>query len=467
MVRRIVSSETVLKPKVTRHVTDTSLRESTVGQKKSDELQGTATPSVEQLTLEKLRLEIRNLKTKWYKQPLIWLTIVTTVTAVLALFYQMSIAEYRKVKLEYEVLESKNELRAYREKIENLRQAVTAQEASNLSNQLNPTTTHDEINRQELAGLLSAHSILESNGKEGERAELSGVDFRNLASAQLIDANLAGAILAEANFQNLKLTRTNLEKAILTRANFQGADLSGANLSDADLSRADLSNTLLLETKFSNANFDGVNLSGAVFEPRSLPRIETFDSVLGLSEVRFDRPSSLYELRRQLRNAGLRLQERQVTYVLNRVSIRKRFTAEGLLRYVLFEITCAWGLSPGRALKILVLIMLCFSLVYTYVVRYPSDYQGIWRIWADGVVELVNPRGILQAFLSGVYFAVLSSFNIGWKDAAIAGWILRIVPDDYTLRPTGWVKTVSGIQSLISVYLIALWFLTYFFRPFD
>jgi hypothetical protein len=29
------------------------------------------------------------------------------------------------------------------------------------------------------------------------------------------------------------------------------------------------------------------------------------------------------------------------------------------------------------------------------------------------------------------------------------------------------VRVVSGLQSLVSVYLIALWLLTYFVRPFE
>jgi hypothetical protein len=43
----------------------------------------------------------------------------------------------------------------------------------------------------------------------------------------------------------------------------------------------------------------------------------------------------------------------------------------------------------------------------------------------------------------------------------------RIHPGKYTLRATGWVKVVSGVQSLVSVYLLAIWALTYFGRPFD
>jgi hypothetical protein len=37
----------------------------------------------------------------------------------------------------------------------------------------------------------------------------------------------------------------------------------------------------------------------------------------------------------------------------------------------------------------------------------------------------------------------------------------------YTLSATGWVRAVSGLQSLVSVYLLALWALTYFGRSFE
>jgi hypothetical protein len=43
----------------------------------------------------------------------------------------------------------------------------------------------------------------------------------------------------------------------------------------------------------------------------------------------------------------------------------------------------------------------------------------------------------------------------------------RIEAREYTLRGTGRVRVVSGIQSLLSVYLVALAILTYFGTPFE
>jgi len=69
--------------------------------------------------------------------------------------------------------------------------------------------------------------------------------------------------------------------------------------------------------------------------------------------------------------------------------------------------------------------------------------------------------------LLAFYFSLLSATRIGWRELNVGTWITRIQPREYTLRATGWVRVVSGIQSLISVYLVALAILTYFGTPFE
>jgi hypothetical protein len=70
-------------------------------------------------------------------------------------------------------------------------------------------------------------------------------------------------------------------------------------------------------------------------------------------------------------------------------------------------------------------------------------------------------------FRTSLYFSLLSAFNIGWRDVNVGIWIARLQPREYTLRASGWVRAVSGLQSLLSVYLLALWVVTYFGRPFE
>jgi hypothetical protein len=100
--------------------------------------------------------------------------------------------------------------------------------------------------------------------------------------------------------------------------------------------------------------------------------------------------------------------------------------------------------------------------------------NGIYRIWVDERIrkdlgssepELIN-AGFVKSIIYALYFSLLSAFHIGWRDINVGNWIARIQPREYTLRSTGWVRTVSGIQSLISIYLLAFWVLTQFGRPF-
>jgi hypothetical protein len=167
---------------------------------------------------------------------------------------------------------------------------------------------------------------------------------------------------------------------------------------------------------------------------------------------------------------------------------------ESLFSYVLFELPSAYGMAPGRALVGLVLLIVLFSFPYMVAVtaRGPA---GIWMVWlpervhkAEGEVSpvrvtsafLFSPlkmwsagrwrRGLargLGVLLIGLYFSLLSAFSLGWRELNVGTWIARLQPREYTLRATGWVRTVAGIQSLLSVYLLALWVLTYFGRPFE
>jgi hypothetical protein len=103
-----------------------------------------------------------------------------------------------------------------------------------------------KITEEELKTILDQHTLwLDSNGKEGKRA--------NLTCTNLSGANLTGVALFAANLTGADLTRANLSGAYLSGADLSGADLSYANLSSANLYDADL----------SSANLTGVDLTGA------------------------------------------------------------------------------------------------------------------------------------------------------------------------------------------------------------
>ncbi|MGA9055149.1 MAG: hypothetical protein WB763_01420 [Terriglobia bacterium] len=67
---------------------------------------------------------------------------------------------------------------------------------------------------------------------------------------------------------------------------------------------------------------------------------------------------------------------------------------------------------------------------------------------------------------AAMFFSLMSAFNIGFLDINFGRWVRMLTKREYDLKAVGWAHTVSGFQSLLSVYLIALWVLTYFGRPF-
>ncbi len=204
----------------------------------------------------------------------------------------------------------------------------------------------------------------------------------------------------------------------------------------------------------------------------------------------------MQDLKRAFQNAGFKEQERAITYAIKRSEQRNAWErgeyVESLFNHVFFNLPVAYGLYPGRPLRILLGMMLAMSLPYFYALtrRGPA---GIWAVWSSERVNkneggedpvrlsiesplpgarVLNtrwqkwrrwPRGLLVAF----YFSLLSTFHVGWRDFNMGNWIGRIQPREYVLRATRWVRVVSGVQSVVSVYLFALWALAYFGRPFE
>ena len=122
----------------------------------------------------------------------------------------------------------------------------------------------------------------------------------------------------------------------------------------------------------------------------------------------------------------------------------------------------------------MIVLIFLFTIPYTEALQREGNY-GIWVVWIEDRVrkdlggnEPVRLQGLGPSTIKwGFYFSILSAFSIGWREINVGNWIARMQWREYTLRATGWVRFVSGIQSLTSVYLLALWILTYFGRPFE
>jgi hypothetical protein len=233
----------------------------------------------------------------------------------------------------------------------------------------------------------------------------------------------------------------------------------------------------------------------ALYAPHSAPPDPYVAQIKGLSTVNFPPgdEAGLVQLRDLLQKAGLRDLEREATFAIERGETKHSIddwkqnpagAVEGLLRYVAFDLTTAYGLRPSRALLLIAALWLLLIPIYAWPIwqtQRPPTAGSVYRIWPresvevqghkptldnPALVERLHRRG-LAAIGWSAYFSLLSAFQIGYREFSVGSWLSRAQPRDFALESTGWVRTVSGIQSLLSVYLLAMWVLTYFCRPFQ
>src|SRR5207244_2728407 len=93
-------------------------------------------------------------------------------------------------------------------------------------------------------------------------------------------------------------------------------------------------------------------------------------------------------------------------------------------------------------------------------------WRAPWRrcaVKSSPMRDRVFGRALCRAF----QFSALNAFRLGFRELDPGTWLAAIQAREYVIRPYGWVRVIAGIQSLLSLYLVALWLLTYFGRPFE
>jgi hypothetical protein len=159
---------------------------------------------------------------------------------------------------------------------------------------------------------------------------------------------------------------------------------------------------------------------------------------------------------------------------------------QAIFRWAAFDLTAAYGLHPFRALFfILVIWLLCVPVYCWSIVGDPEQSEqssGIYQLLPANRIDgpsgepklakepkvlRVQARNWWSAVPAAAYFSLLSAVNIGFQQFTPGDWIQRLQPHEYALRAEGWTRIVAGGQALLSVFLLAMWALTQFGRPFQ
>jgi uncharacterized protein YjbI with pentapeptide repeats len=355
----------------------------------------------------------------------------------------------------------------------------------------------------------------------------SGSDAENvkLLWALLEESSFDESNLKNANFSGAKLNNASLEGAKLVGANFYQTKLDGANLSNAVFGCSDNDPTKC--TDITGASFYGpsciynherkdidCDVKNIVYT--NLKGAKNIKSLVYDYSNHLNFPTSLIPLRKHLRDSGFEREAREITYIIQNgldqealVDPHNKNISElidAYFRKLAFSYTVEYGVSPGNALIILLYILIFFSAIYMILlllqVRYTFsfvgqilllspkevipgrvgiyDYEdGIFR--SENLLRVVNikvnslppygPDSTLPAKCyiyickHAFWFSLLSSFHFGWRDLNVGNWLARLQSKSFTYKPTNLFRTLSGVQSLICIYLVAIFVLSYFGLP--
>jgi hypothetical protein len=335
-------------------------------------------------------------------------------------------------------------------------------------------------------------------------SDFTGLDFSysNLSKADLNthlhDVSFRGSCLVEAQFTMSGIWGVDFSHTNLTRANFNKTNISGGS---------SFSDSLLYDTDFTDSNTTYIDLSNAVYMTASDPI--TAVALIGLENATwslrgnetFDadpcgftwtnngslaygdtNPYSLLRFRKYTRDKGLYDDARRLTVAIENGKLSEYLHSDsifdklyGVTRFVTLGLTTSYGLYPSRALLLIVGNVMAFSFIYWYIIatRHNSNETGIYRMLPDdrimpckGGYKLLKKKAQIvrlnwrRAYPYALLFSAASAFQIGWKDINIGAWISRLQTREFSLVARGWVRSVSGIQTLISLGLLVLWILS-------
>jgi len=314
-------------------------------------------------------------------------------------------------------------------------------------------------------------------------AKLQQTDFSStkltdadLSNTQLHNANLAGTELKGANLQGVNLREADLRYFDMRGVNLSFANLTNANLAGANLKQANLEHAMLLGANLSGTDMEDANLSEATFEPSNVDGLFVFGA-RGLSTIKFERTNAAVELRAQTQMLSLRSETKALTSAITKYRLRNDSGSRFVEKYIKGGFVSDYGAYPIRLFLGLILSVAFFIPFYMVVLSRPASRHGIWREWSPDRppagwsghprFEPLKADGWGHVFWWALRFSLVSGFHFGWRELSFGNWIARLHCDDYILRGTGWVRTISGVQSIIAFYLLALWVLTYFTHWFE
>ena len=241
------------------------------------------------------------------------------------------------------------------------------------------------------------------------------------------------------------------------------------------MTRADLQYANLTRANLKGASLRDANVRGVKFEPRPLKTIAGLVGIRGLSNIQLTNVNNVMNKHKMFNAAGFKTEEKALTsalrkHLLSFVSSLEKFTWSVLFGGLLTD----YGTKLLRPLAALLIICSLFIWPYFWALWKQDKTSGMLRISAKDCLlkvanksnqELVCGQNVWRSLALALYVSFHSAFHFGWSELKVSNRAVRILKCENTLSATGWVRIVSGMQSVISLYLVLMWLMVYFGNP--
>ncbi len=359
----------------------------------------------------------------------------------------------------------------------------------------NAILNHANISHADLSNARLERASLKNAALNNSNFENANLRLTTLDDANFAHSNLSGIDLTNATLIHVNFTDANLEGANLVESNLENSNFTHANLNHASLKSASLKNVMFLNTSLLDTDFADADLAGALYKPKIgfLPNIMSFTSAKNFKQLKFYDSKlgapAMTELRNAYRNAGMRNMERLITAMVKTEDMKSAWHRGGLgyieasFEYLFFYLTCDFGAAPGRPMGIILMLIFIFAIPTWFAIAKASSKPYIYKIMLEEPLHDVKkisslmyqpPKDSsermkyeLKQALTALHISLMSSFQIGFYHVDISAWIARLQSMSYYYVTTGWIRPIAGLQSLISIYLVVLWALSYFGHPFE
>ncbi|MEO7191277.1 MAG: pentapeptide repeat-containing protein [Vicinamibacterales bacterium] len=349
-----------------------------------------------------------------------------------------------------------------------------------------------------------------------ERTDMHGayLSQTQISNSELHQADLSAAAVLGSEIRDSDMKRINLQRTSLI-----ASKVTGCLLDDADMRW-----TGIIDTDLTGSKLYGADLEDAVYEPSGQPDLRGIANGSHIERMIFlTSPDALTALHKAFVDGGYADQRNRITYAIEHQQNEFRWKraraatcaeptchAERLsgrecesglcrgrwLNYIAyastligFDWTVRYGMAPEHALVLLMELWLLFSVIYAAVLH-TSGRSGLVLVKrrtrrTDEVYRQrrVRPRAIagLQGharwwhWLSrewhllrvSMFFSLLSTFHSGFNDIDPGKWIRLLTTREFNLEPTRWMRSIAGVQTVMSLFLFAMWILTQFGHPFE